>query len=85
MDMDRGHRLKRAKIRASRRGMKEMDLIFDAFCENGLETLADREIDTFEALLEEADQDLYGWVVDPASAPPEYQKLAERLASCAIR
>lgn len=85
MDIPREQRLKRAKIRASRRGMKEMDLIFDAFCETKLAELADREIDIFETLLEEADQDLYGWVVDPGTAPPKYQNLVNQLVSCAIR
>ena len=82
---DRETRLRRARVRATRRGMKETDLIFEAFCNTRLDDLADSELDAFEALLEEADQDIYAWVVAPDTAPSKYQKLARALGSCAIR
>lgn len=55
-------RLKRLRMRSWRRGMKEMDLILGPFSDTELEGLTPAEIDLYEALLNENDQDLYPWV-----------------------
>lgn len=62
-------RLKRLRMRSWRRGMKEMDLILGPFADSGLATLADPELDAYERLLEENDQDLYLWVTGARAAP----------------
>lgn len=65
---DRATRLKRLKIRSWRRGTKEMDLILGPFFDRRGAMLDDRELDAFEALLGENDQDLYQWFA--AQVPP---------------
>lgn len=55
-------RLKRLRMRAWRRGIKEMDLILGPWADASAETLTDSEIDLTEALLGENDHDLYQWV-----------------------
>ena len=64
------HRLKRLKMRSMRRGIKEMDLILSAFADARLGELSADELDAYEAMLDENDQDLYKWV-SGAVKPPE--------------
>ena len=46
------------------------DIVDLAGPEPGPETAA--ELDAFEALMEEADQDLYEWIVERTPTPPEF-------------
>lgn len=62
------HRLKRLKIRSWRRGTKEMDMILGPFWDAEGASLNPGELDAYEALLRENDQDLYQWI--SAQAPP---------------
>jgi antitoxin CptB len=55
-------RLKRLKFRSWHRGTQEMDLLLGRFADAWLETLSDSELDLYETLIEQADQDLYAWV-----------------------
>lgn len=55
-------RLKRLHMRSWRRGMKEMDLILGHFADEKLGELGAEELDLYERLLSENDQDLYLWV-----------------------
>ena len=55
-------RLKRLRMRSWRRGMKEMDLILGPFSDSELTALTPAELDIYEVLLEENDQDLYPWI-----------------------
>lgn len=55
-------RLRRLKMRSWRRGMKEMDLILGHFADAALADLSPEELDAYEAVLTENDQDLYLWV-----------------------
>ena len=55
-------RLRRLRIRSWRRGMKEMDLILGHFADGPLRDLAGPDLDAFETVLAENDQDLYLWV-----------------------
>jgi len=58
-DIDHESRLKRARMRAWRRGMREMDLILGGFIDaHGPSLDADR-LGAFERLLARRDQDLY--------------------------
>lgn len=81
MTETRDTRLKRLKIRSWRRGTREMDLILGPFADAELVRLPDAELDAFEALLEENDQDLYAWVSGTAAAAPPHQGLIRRIAA----
>ena len=72
-------RLKRLRMRAWRRGTKEMDLILGPFAEDRLGGLDPEALDRFEALLEENDQDLYAWVTGAAGAPGTHAPLLEEI------
>ncbi|NRB03637.1 MAG: succinate dehydrogenase assembly factor 2 [Rhodobacteraceae bacterium] len=71
----REHRLKRLHMRSIRRGIKEMDLILTKFSEMRLATLSDEELDLYEALLAENDQDLYVWVSGQDQAPEQFRQM----------
>ena len=55
-------RLKRLRMRSWRRGTKEMDLILGPFSDSELAALSPADLDLYEALLEDNDQDLYPWI-----------------------
>lgn len=55
-------RLRRLTMRSWRRGMKEMDLILGHFADDVLAELSPADLDEYERLLSENDQDLYLWV-----------------------
>lgn len=82
-------RLRRLRMRSWRRGMKEMDLILGHFSDDELAGLSGAELDAYEALLSENDQDLYLWVTArlpgrdgaPDSAPQALDALLSRIAS----
>jgi antitoxin CptB len=65
-------RLKRARLRAWRRGFREMDLILGPFADQHVQDLPEEELAAFEALLEEPDQDVYGWIIGREQPPPEH-------------
>ncbi len=64
-------RLKRLKMRSWRRGTKEMDLILGPFADARLANFSDEDLEAYERLLGENDQDLYRWVSGQAEAPAE--------------
>lgn len=49
-----------------------MDLILGRFADAHLESLSEADLSRFEALLEEADHDLYQWIIGTAPAPAEF-------------
>lgn len=55
-------RLKRLKIRSWHRGTQEMDLLLGRFADAALADLSDGELDLYDKLLFEDDQDLYAWI-----------------------
>lgn len=65
-------RLKRLKMRSWRRGMKEMDLILGPFADSELAAFGAAELDAYERLLDENDQDLYLWVTGAIEAPGQH-------------
>ena len=69
------NRLKRLKIRAWRRGMKEMDLILGTFVDQQLSALGAEDLDALEALMAENDTDLYPWFTGLAETPPEHASI----------
>ena len=63
------HRLKRMQMRSMRRGIKEMDIILSAYAQANLKGMDSVQLDLYDQLLEENDQDLYQWVTGQAVAP----------------
>ncbi len=78
-------RLKRLKIRAWRRGIKEMDLILGPYADANLASMSAEEVEEFDALLKENDQDLYQWVSGQAAPPAEFAALVTRLGQTGSR
>lgn len=68
-------RLKRLKIRCWRRGTKEMDLLLGGFADARLADLPDADLDAFERLMEENDQDLYAWLSGQTEGGDEHEKI----------
>ncbi len=53
----------------SRRGMLELDLILVPFAEHKLVDLSDAQLDLYQQLLAQEDQDLFGWFIRRDQAP----------------
>jgi len=66
----RALRVKRLIYRASYTGMKETDLLLGQFARRFLETLDERQLDEFEALLDAGDPNILDWVKGEGR-PPE--------------
>ena len=62
MDETREMRCKRLVHRSRYRGVKESDLLFGQFAVRHLPALDDAQLDRYEALLDEPDQDVLAWV-----------------------
>ena len=69
------HRLKRLTMRSMRRGIKEMDIILMRYADARLAAMDAAQLDAYEALLEENDQDLYQWVSGQRPAPEALRPL----------
>lgn len=74
-------RRKRLYMRSIRRGIKEMDLILTAFAGSRLDSMNEAELDAYEALLQEADLDLYPWINGQIEPPEEHASLIEVIRS----
>ena len=72
-------RLKRLSFRAWRRGFREADLILGPFVDAHARDLSPEGLDALEDLLAYPDQDLYAWIVERETPPPEVD--AEALAA----
>jgi antitoxin CptB len=66
-------RIKKLRYRAWHRGFREADLILGPFADRYLPLLSTDQIDAFEALIDQPDHDLYGWIVGQAEAPQAHQ------------
>ena len=62
-------RLKRLKFRAHHMGSNENDILFGGFAEKYIETLTPEQLDRFEALIAETDNDLFVWVTGKEPVP----------------
>ena len=74
-------RLKKLRMRSWRRGMKEMDLILGPYADSALADLADADLDAYERMLDENDQDLYLWVTGALPCPDRLSPLLGRIAA----
>jgi antitoxin CptB len=77
-------RLKRLKMRAWRRGTKEMDLILGPYADSCLAAMDDMRLQVFDALLGENDQDLYPWITGAQTAPARFSDLIAEIARYAV-
>lgn len=64
-------RRRRIKIRAWRRGMRELDILVGGFVDARLETLSAAELVEMEELLDLPDAELLAWLAGGAPPPPE--------------
>jgi antitoxin CptB len=80
----RENRLKRLHMRSARRGIKEMDILLGNFANDELERLPDADLDIYEELLHENDQDMLRWVTGLDPVPERYADLFGRISSHAF-
>ncbi len=76
-------RLRRLTMRSMRRGIKEMDVILIRFSKARLDSLSALDLDLYDALLEENDQDLYQWVSGQVAPPVRFSPLIDEIARVA--
>jgi antitoxin CptB len=67
-----GTRVNRVRFRAWRRGFREADLILGPFADRHAPSMSVEELDRFEALLEQADHDIYGWILGSLPVPAAF-------------
>lgn len=72
-------RRKRALMRASRRGMKEMDILLGSFAAAQVPKMDASRLAAFEALLGLPDADLFRWIIGADTPPPEWAEWVEAL------
>ncbi len=68
-----------------RRGIKEMDIILTRYADLRLAAMDAGQLDEFEALLAENDQDLYQWVTGQVAPPPAFTGLVSDITEIACR
>lgn len=71
--------LKRLKIRSWRRGTKEMDLILGKFSDANLRILSQSDLEVYDKMLDENDNDLYNWCSKKMDAPEVYRTLLTKI------
>lgn len=69
-DMD--IRRKRLLFRSTHRGMQELDVLLGGFAKQHASALDALQTERFEALLEENDNDLFGWITGKTPVPPSF-------------
>ena len=72
---------RRLRMRAWRRGTKEMDLILGPYADAHLDQMDAEALARLEALMEENDQDLYQWVSGARPAPEAHSALIAEISS----
>ena len=73
-------RLKRLHMRSMRRGIREMDLILSTYAQENLAAMSPHQLDRYETLLDENDQDLYQWVTGRVAAPEQHAVLIDAVS-----
>ena len=77
--MDIEARKKRVKIRAWRRGTKEMDLLLGQYADRYLPAMTDGELKLFEELISCDDVDLYPMFVGSVPPYPQFEGLITKI------
>jgi antitoxin CptB len=65
-------RLKKIRYRAEHRGFREADIILGGFAEKHLAELSPAQLDEFERLIDQPDQDLYAWIIGREPIPEAF-------------
>jgi antitoxin CptB len=65
-------RVNRIRFRAWRRGFREADLILGPFADTHVPQMSNDELDELERLLDQSDQDLYGWIIGREPTPEAF-------------
>lgn len=76
-------RLKRMRMRAWRRGTKEMDLVLGPWADEHLASLSGKDLEIFDSILSENDQDLMKWILEQRPAPAELAGLLGQISTYA--
>ena len=76
----REHMIKRLQMRSMRRGIKEMDLILDAFATQHLAEMTADDLALYDQLLTENDHDIYGWIGGQFAVPDHYAAMIGLIA-----
>jgi len=63
---------KKLRFRAWHRGTKEADLIMGQFADANINSMDQKALDQFDALLDAQDLDVYNWVIGKEPVPPEH-------------
>ncbi|MBY3378583.1 FAD assembly factor SdhE [Rhizobium laguerreae] len=66
-------RRRRILFRCWHRGIREMDLVFGQFAEAEVATLSEAELDEFETIMAEEDNDLVRWIMGTWPVPERFQ------------
>ena len=66
-------RRKKMLFRSSHRGMQETDILLGAFARRHLESLSEAQLQRFETLLEETDNDLFDWITGKKEVPAAFE------------
>jgi len=76
--------MKRLRLRAWRRGTREMDLILGPYADALPDDTVAADLDAIERLMDENDQDLYRWITGAEPAPPGFTDLTDRIAQATL-
>ena len=72
-------------FKSHRRGMRELDIFLLKFAEKYLKTLSEEDLNQYEKLLNESDNDLYSWFFNKTSIPKEhYNKITKLLLTIRV-
>jgi antitoxin CptB len=72
VETDRDTRIKQLRYRAWRRGFREHDFLMGTYADTALAVLDEAGLAAFEALLDQADWDVYYWIVGQTPTPPAF-------------
>lgn len=64
---------------ASRRGMLELDVVLLPYLEQHAEQFKPQDVEHYQRFLEEADPDLYAWIMGFETPRPEFEELVQSI------
>lgn len=64
---------RRLLFRSAHRGVQEMDLLLGRFAAAHLARFDDAQLDSWAALLDESDPDLWGWITGTVPVPERWR------------
>ena len=77
MSEENWKKIKRLIMQSNRRGMKENDLILGGFVKNHINNLSEKNLNDYESLLLENDQDLYLWLSKTKNPPKHFESIVK--------